>query len=172
MHIIAIIGAIIGGIAIWYWRFKMVRDVGNDVADAVGRVRGAYRMRNFKKKAEASVLNSVDDPALAAGIFLFALANENAEAEHLAKPEIARQLEPIVDPDKHEEYVAYAEWAARSVVDARDCIRRFKTLWREQLSLAERGHLIEIAQAITALTPNPTNTQKLAIESLNTALGA
>lgn len=170
MHIIVLLGAIIGGIAVWYWRFKAMRDVGSDMVDAVGRVRGAYRMRSFKNKAEASVLNSVDDPALAAAIFLFALSNENSDAAHLAKAEIARQVAAIMPAGKEDEFLAYAEWAARSVVDARDCIRRFKSLWLEHLTISERRDLIGMAEAVNALTPAPTNTQTLAIEALQTAL--
>jgi hypothetical protein len=170
MHILALLGVIIGGIGVWYWRYKAMRDVGNEVIDAVGRARGAYRMHNFKKKAESSVLASVDDPALAAAIFLFALANENAAGAHLAEAEIRRQLAPILPADKAEEMLAYAAWAARSVVDSRDCIRRFKPLWRDSLTLVEREDLTGMARAIVNLTPKPEHSQRLAIEALDTAL--
>ena len=170
MHILAILGAIVAGAGIWYWRFKAMRDVGSDVLDAAGRLRGAYRMHNFKKKAEGSVLASVDDPALGAAIFLFALANEAEGAAHLAGPEIRRQLASIVPADKMDEFLAYAEWAARSVVDARDCVRRFKTLWREHLTIAEREELVGMAGAVAALAPARAHSQTLAIEALGTAL--
>ncbi|MET3898540.1 hypothetical protein ABIB57_002489 [Devosia sp. UYZn731] len=170
MHIIAFLGVVIGAIGVWYWRFKAMRDVGSDVVDAVGRARGAYRMHNFRKKAESSVLASVDDPALGAAIFLFALANEADSAAHLAGPEIRRQLTNIVPADKMDEFIAYAEWAAKSVIDARDCVRRFRPLWLDNLTTGERMELLDMAQAIAALTPNRTQTQTLAIEALDTAL--
>lgn len=170
MHILALLGVLIGGAAVWYWRIKTMRDMGSDVIDAVGRARGAYRMHNFKRKAESSVLNSVDDPALAAAIFLFVLANEHSGGQHLAKDEIGRQLAPIIPAGKQDEMIAYAEWAARSVLDARDCVRRFKMLWRDSLTIGEREELIDMAKAVNGLTPAPTNTQKLAIEALRTAL--
>ena len=170
MHIIAILGTIIGAIAIWYWRIKTMRDVGSAVLDTVGRARGAYRRHNFKQKAESSVLASVDDPALAAAIFLFALANEADGTAHLAEAEIRRQLVAIVPADRMDEFIAYAAWAARSVVDARDCIRRFKGLWREHLTIDERSELGRMAQAVSKLTPQPTHGQALAIEALDTAL--
>ena len=170
VHILAILGAIIAGAGIWYWRFKTMHQVGSDVLDAAGRLRGAYRMHNFKKKAESSVLASVDDPALGAAIFLFALANEADGAAHLAAPEIRRQLAGIVPADKMDEFLAYAEWAARSVVDARDCVRRFKTLWREHLTIGECEELIGMAEAMASLTPRRTHSQTLAIEALDDAL--
>jgi len=170
MHIIAILGAIIGAVGVWYWHFKTVRDVGSEVVDAVGRANGAYRRHKFRNKSEGSALTNVDNPALAAGIFLFALANENAEGKHLAKGEIARQIQPLLPAGEEEEQVIYAEWAAGTVVDARDCIRRFKALWRDSLTVAEREDLVEMAVSITRLTATPTNTQKLAIENLRTSL--
>lgn len=170
MHILAILGAIVAGAGIWYWRFKTMHDVGSEVLDAAGRLRGAYSRHNFKKKAESSVLASVDDPALGAAIFLFALANEAEGAAHLAGPEIRRQLADIVPAEKMDEFIAYAEWAAKSVVDARDCVRRFKTLWREHLTIGEREELVGMAKAVAALAPKLAHSQTLAIEALDTAL--
>ena len=170
MHIIAFLGVIIGAIGVWYWRYKTMRDVGGEVLDAFGRARGAYRMHNFKKKAESSMLASVDDPALAAAIFLFALANEADGTAHLAETEIRRQVAAIVPAGKMDEFIAYAGWAARSVIDARDCVRRFKTLWRDSLTISEREELIGMAEAVVALAPKREHRQTLAIEALDTAL--
>ena len=170
MHILAILGAIVAGAGIWYWRLKAMRDVGSDVLDAAGRLRGAYRMHNFKKKAESSVLASVDDPALGAAIFLFALANEADGTAHLAGPEIRRQLGSIVPAERMDEFLAYAEWAARSVVDARDCVRRFRTMWRDSLTMGERQAFVDMADAVAALGPKHAHAQALALEALNTAL--
>ena len=170
MHILGLLVAVIAGAGVWYWRYKMFRDVGGEVLDAVGRAQGALRTRNFRKKAEASVLNAVDDPALAAALFLFSLSNENAAGEHLAEAEIRRQIEPIVPHGKLDEFIAYASWAARGVVDSRDCIRRFKPLWREHLDAAERDQLIEMAEAVVALPEQPEHSQTMAIEALRTAL--
>jgi hypothetical protein len=170
MHILAILGAIVAGAGIWYWRFKTMHDVGSEVLDAAGRLRGAYSRHNFKKKAESSVLASVDDPALGAAIFLFALANEADGVAHLAGSEIRRQLASIVPTDKMDEFLAYAEWAAKSVVDARDCVRRFRPMWRDSLTVGEREELVSMARAVAALAPKPAQSQALAIEALNTAL--
>lgn len=170
MHILGLLVAVIAGAGVWYWRYKMFREVGGEVLDAVGRAQGALRTRNFRKKAEASVLNAVDDPALAAALFLFSLSNESPAGEHLAEPEIRRQIEPIVPTGKLDEFIAYASWAARGVVDSRDCIRRFKPLWRDHLNATERDQLIDMAEAVVALTPRPEHSQTLALDALRTAL--
>ncbi|WP_198874926.1 hypothetical protein [Devosia sediminis] len=170
MHILALLGAIVAGAGIWYWRFRQARDIGGEIFDAVGTVRGVYKRHHFRKKAEGSVLNSVDDPALAAAIFLFALANEADRSDPAAEQKIRRQLEAIVPAGKLDEVLAYAAWAARSVIDPQDCVRRFKTLWRDRLDATERDDLVAMAKSVAAATPSPRPTQALAIEALRTAL--
>lgn len=170
MHILAILGAIIGGVAIWAWRVRMLRDVGDEVLDGVGRMRGAFNRRAFRQKVESSALNSVDNPALAGAIFLFALANEADTAEHKVDAEIRRQLVDIVSADRLDETMAYSRWAARSVVDPRDCIRRFRKLWVESLSVGEREDLVSMSQAIRSLSARPIPSQALSIEALEAVL--
>lgn len=169
MHILAILGAVMAGAAIWYWRVRTMHEAGSEVVDALGRVRGAYRRYTFRKKAEDSVLATVDDPAMAAAIFLFALANEGGISDR-AVAEIRRQLSSIAAPDRLDETLAYAAWAAHSVVDSRDCIRRYKDLWRAQLTMVERQHLLSMAVAVRAVAARPDYTQKLAIDKLQAAL--
>jgi uncharacterized tellurite resistance protein B-like protein len=170
MHILALLGAIVAGAGVWYWRYRQARDIGGEILDAVGTVRGAYNRRNFRKKAEGSVLNSIDDPALAAAVFLFALANETDRSDPAAELEIRRQITPIVPANKLDEVLAYAAWAARSVIDPQDCVRRFRALWRDHLDTAERDQLIAMARAVSAATPSPRPTQAHAIDALRTAL--
>ena len=169
MHILAILAAIAAGAAVWYWRVRAMRDAGSEIADAVWRARGAIARHNFRNKAEGSVLTSVDDPVLAAAIFLFALANESGIDDRVAA-EIRRQLSTIANPHDLDEVMAYAAWATRSVIDARDCVRRFKQLWRDNLTLNERRHLVAVAVAVRGAAPGAAAAQKLAIEMLQTAL--
>lgn len=171
MHILGIVVAIIAGAAIWYWRFQMLREAGSEVADAVGRVRGRYRMRKFKKQAEGSVLAGIHDPALAAAVFLFALGNENPATQHRSEAEIRKQIAAIVPAAELDEVISYAQWAARDIADARDVVRRFKPLWREKLSREERMDLVAMAEAITDLSDEPDHAQQLSFTTLRAALG-
>lgn len=170
MHILALLGAIIGGISIWAWRYRQAKEVGTELLDTVGRVRGAYNRHSFRKKAEASPLSSVEDPALAAAIFLSALANEDSDARHLSEPAIRGEIGRIVPITDLDEVIAYAQWAARDVHDARDVVRRFKPLWRQKLTHEERADLVAMAEVVAALGAEDHN-QKLSIVTLKTALG-
>ena len=171
MHIVAIVLGIITAAGVWYWRFKATKEIVDDVGEMVGRARGRIRMANFKKKVEGSPLASIEDPALAATVFLHALSNEKPSARHLAEPLIREQVAPIVPATDLDEVVAYAQWAARDIVDARDVVRRFKTLWREKLTREERAELVAMAEAIAAVGDTDDHNQKLSIVTLRTALG-
>jgi hypothetical protein len=168
MHIIAIAMALLGGVAVWDWRFKALGDAGRDAIDLVGRARGAFRMRRFRKASEASILTTVDDPALAAAILLFAIAGERPAGSEPAPQVVRFELGDIVAPDKLDETIAYAEWAARAVADPRDCVRRFTALWRDKLTADERGELLEMAAHVTG--PAPATHQQVVLGALRTAL--
>jgi hypothetical protein len=170
MHVLAIVVAIVGGIAVWYWRFKAMKEVADDVTNVVGRARGRYRMSKFKKKAEGSVLTAVEDPALAAAVFLFALANEHAASLHLSEAEIHRQVARIVPATDLDETISYARWAAGNIIDPRDIVRRFKPLWLQKLTRQERIDLVGMAEAIAVLGDAKDINQRLSIETLRVAL--
>lgn len=171
MHILAIVVGIIAAAGVWYWRAKAAKEVVDDVGSMVGRVQGRIRMNNFKKKAEGSALASIEDPALAAAVFLHALANEKRDALHLAEPRIREELGRIVADADLDEVVSYAQWAARDVADARDVVRRFKPLWRQKLTREERADLIVMAETIADLGEGDDHNQKLTLVTLRTALG-
>ncbi|HQZ13445.1 MAG TPA: hypothetical protein PK286_11240 [Devosia sp.] len=168
MHIVMLIIGVLGGAAALWWRFKSIGEAGRDAADMAGRVRGAYRRGKFRKQAEGSVLTTVDDPALAAAIFLFALAGERAPGTQPATALVRAELDDIIPASEMDEKIAYAEWAARSVADPRDCIRRFSDLWRSALSADERDHLFDMATNITGPSPEPH--QQLCLDALRTAI--
>lgn len=170
MHILAIIVGIIAAAGVWYWRAKAAKEVVDDVGSMVGRVQGRIRMNNFRKKAEGSALASIEDPALAAAVFLYALANEKRDALHLAEPRIREEISRIVADADIDEVLSYAQWAARDVADARDVVRRFKPLWRQKLNRDERADLVAMAETIVDLGDPDDHNQKLTIVTLRTAL--
>jgi hypothetical protein len=172
MHIIGILAAVLGFVAVWYWRLKVLQEAGHDAADLAGRLRGAYRMRRFRKQSQGSVLNAVDDPAMAATIFLFALAGEDAVAAYKAPAAIRAHAAEMVPPGKVDELVAYASWAARDVVDSRDVVRHFKALWRDRLTVDERHDLVRMAEEVAALSSTVVDAHRLSLVALREAIAA
>ncbi len=69
MHIILDLVAVLGGVAFWWWRLKMVSEAANEIGDVAGRAWGQYKRYKFRKKVEDSPLEAVDDP-VAAGVVM------------------------------------------------------------------------------------------------------
>jgi hypothetical protein len=170
MHIVAIVVGVIAAAGIWYWRFKAAKEFVDDICSVVGHVQGRIRTASFRKKAEGSALASIEDPALAAAVFLYALANEKRGALHLAEPMIREDIGRVVAAADVDEVLSYAQWAARDVADARDVVRRFKPLWRQKLTREERADLVAMAENIASLGEGDDHNQKLTLVTLRTAL--
>ena len=130
---------------------KAVADAGSDIIDHVGKVRGAIRRRNFAKRAEASTLAAIEDPAVAAGVLFFAMAAEKDAGTLKCKPLIVEKLSTIISAEDAEDVAVFCEWAAQSVTDPKDVVRRYTKLWFERLSPAERAELLQIADEIAQI---------------------
>ena len=129
----------------------MVSQAGSEIIDQVGKVRGAIRRHNFRKKAEESHLTAIQDPITAAGILLFSLAIEDDKAIPYAMQEITDKLGKIISKQEAEEVAIFSEWAAKSVTTPRDVVRRYIPLWSEKLSTEERLQLFSMADDIAKL---------------------
>src|SRR5687768_13897168 len=76
MPFLGVLLMVAAGAAVWWWRMKNLREAGSEIIDSVERMRGAYKRRQFRNKAEASLLASIQNPAIAAAVFFLALARE------------------------------------------------------------------------------------------------
>ena len=169
MHILALAVTAMTFAAVWYWRVKALHSIGSEVFDVAGRLRGAYRRFRFRQKAEGSVLASVDDPALAAAILLFAIAGEGGQTP-AAEAEIRGQISRIAAQHRMDEIMAYAAWAARQTSGPHQCLRQFSSLWRAHLTDEERQHLVRMAETIGRVANIPARPHRFALETLQSAL--
>jgi uncharacterized tellurite resistance protein B-like protein len=166
--LVLIAGAVIGA-AVWYWRARGV-EAADDVVEAVGQARGAYKRRAFRQKVNASTLTSIDDPALGAAVFLVSLT----ETEHGLRSEhetaISRWLHDVAQVENPVESIIYAKWAIREVSDTNEVIRRLLPLWRRHLDESQRRDLIQAASEIARIGGGPDPLQVSAIKRLHEAL--
>lgn len=158
------------GAAVWWWRLKMVKEAGGEIIDSVERMRGAYKRRQFRKKAEAAPLASIKDPAIAAVTFFLALANEKPAHKDMAKQLIQTRMKGIIDDKDIEEVIIFADWTANSVINAEDPVRRFRDIWLTRLNMDERRELIGIAEDVCKIAGEPTNEQSNALAALKRTL--
>ncbi len=171
MHIIGLLIAVIGGIAFWWWRLRMVSEAAQDIGDVAGRALGKYKRNKFRKKVESSPLEAVDDPAAAAVILMFAVAAESRplddEIESAIRHEVTQTME-ISEPD---EILTFAKWVSTHVVDANSVSLRCSKLWVNALSLDERQDFVEMIERICAVVGDENNGQQQIIRKLRERLG-
>jgi hypothetical protein len=170
MPFLGLILMVAAGAAVWWWRLKMVKEAGSEIIDSVERMRGAYKRKQFRKKAEAAPLATIKDPAIAAVAFFLCLANEKPMHKDLAKQLIARRMKGIIEDKDIEEVIIFADWAAKTVVNPEDPIRRFRDLWLEHLNIDERQELIGIAEDVAKIGGEATIEQNNALQSLKRTL--
>lgn len=170
MPFIGLILMVAAGAAVWWWRFKMVKEVGSEVIDSVERMRGAYKRKQFRKAAEAAPLASIKDPAIAAVTFFLCLANEKPAHKDIARDLIRMRMKGIVEDKDIEEVIAFADWTAKGVISAGDPVRRFRDIWLTHLNADERQELIGIAEDICKIGGDTTIEQTNALQDLKRAL--
>ncbi|MBY3594380.1 MULTISPECIES: hypothetical protein [Rhizobium] len=170
MAFLGILVAAVSGAVIWYWRFKMVREAGNEIIDSVERMRGAYKRGKRRKQAEAAPLASIADPAIAAVAFFFCLAKEKPMYADAAKDVIRSRMKGILRPGDMEEVLVFGEWASKNVTSPEDPIRRFRDRWMKTLDMEERQQLIGIAEDVAAVGGERTKEQDYALQTLRRSL--
>ncbi|MDP9838939.1 hypothetical protein J2T09_003711 [Neorhizobium huautlense] len=170
MALIGILVMAIGGAAVWYWRLKMVREAGSEVIDSIERMRGAFKRRQFRKKAEAAPLASIGDPAIAAVAFFFCIAKEKPIYLDAAKDVIRSRMAGIIRPGDMDEVMVFCEWASKNTINPEDPIRRFRDMWMKALDTNERIQLIGIAEEVAEVGGDRTNEQEQALQVLRRTL--
>jgi hypothetical protein len=171
MHIIIGFVAIVGGVAFWWWRIKMVSEAANEIGDVAGRAWGKYKRYKFRKKVEDSPLEAVDDPVAAAVIMMLAIAKEAGpvtdEVEAGVRREIISAMK-IADPT---ELLVFSKWVAGHVQDANNVSLRYSKLWGGALTLEEREEFLAMVERVAMAHGAINNIQRVKIAKLRERLG-
>jgi hypothetical protein len=170
MPFLGLLLMVAAGAAVWWWRLKMVKEAGNEIIDSVERMRGAYKRKQFRKKAEAAPLASIQNPAIAAAVFFLTLANEKPAHKDMAKEIIRERMKDIIAARDMDEVLVFADWTAKGVIAVQDPIRRFRDMWLTSLDDGERRQLISIAEEVADVGGERTMEQANALQSLKRTL--
>jgi uncharacterized tellurite resistance protein B-like protein len=166
MHILMGLVAILGGAAFWYWRVKAIKETADDVTDMAGRAWGKWKRYKFRKKAEASPVEAVDDPVAAAVIMMMAIAAEEhpftQSAETAIRDAVVKTM-GIADPT---ELMVFGKWVASHVEDANNVSLRYAKLWMRDLSQRERKDFLQMVRRVAAADGDVTARQQLKIAKL------
>lgn len=172
MAIIALIGAIIGGIAFWWMRAQQARGAAETVIDAAGKARGMVSRARFRQRAGQSVLAGVDSPGMAAATLLYSLASLRRPVSLTEEDKIDTLLESVCRLNKQdrEDAMAFAAWASGQVADTTEIVRRFMPIWTQALDEPHRRELIDMATTIANAGGEPTDAQAAVIRRLSDGL--
>jgi uncharacterized tellurite resistance protein B-like protein len=140
--------AILGGAAFWWWRLKMIGDAANDVSDVAGRAWGKYKRHKFRKKVEDSPLQTVDDPATAAVVMMYAMAKEAGPITGAVDAAIRSEVSDTMKIGDADELITFGKWAASHATDASNVILRYVKLWNSALNADERRDFADMVERV------------------------
>lgn len=171
MQFIIALAGIIGAVGFWYWRFKAAKETADEISDMAGTAWGKWKRYKFRKKAEASPVEAVDDPVAAAVIMMIAVAKEEhpltPQAEAAIRDEAVRTM-GIADPS---ELLVFGKWVASHVEDANNVSLRYSKLWARALSESEQIDFVRMVRRVAAADGEVTARQQLKITKLKERLG-
>lgn len=142
MHIIL---GILGAIAAASYYFFIIRRAGDAAGQAIDmaqQVRGKMRRNAFRKKADGSVLTSIEDPETAAGIIMVKTAECKGPLSEEASEVIKSILVDEIGMPDGEETVTFAKWVSEQVASPNDIIRIFKPIWMNNLNPTQMAEFI------------------------------
>lgn len=172
MAVVALIAAIVGGIAVWWWRAQQLKGAADSVIDVAGKARGAISRARFRQRAGQSVLAGVDSPGMAAATLLYSLASLRRPVTLADEEKIDHLLETICRMNRQDraDNMAFAAWASGQVADTNDIVRRFLPIWSTGLEPPQRRELVGMAVTIAETDGQPTDAQSVVIRRLSEGL--
>ncbi|MCG7393692.1 hypothetical protein MHY87_12310 [Microvirga sp. ACRRW] len=168
--LLAVLG-VLGAAAFWYYRLRDVGNAAGEVVDAAQRVRGTYRRKAFRKKAESSAIEAVDDPAAAAVAMLIGLAQERGELSIAAEEAIKAEMQHVMGVANIAETYTFAQWVAGHADDSNTLSLKFAKLWLAKLDESQRQDVYDMAKRVSEAEGEPTLGQIGALKALRDRLG-
>lgn len=150
MHILVAVIGIFAAAAFWWYRLKYMSDAANEVADAVGKVRGNMRRNKLRKKAAIAPVAVIDHPVTAAATVVMAIAAEDRPVTDIIETRVREQIALIAGSDKQlDEAIAYAKWASDQVADVPTVIDKTAEFLKPHLDEIEKEQLLSMVFAAT-----------------------
>jgi hypothetical protein len=168
-YVLAILG-LIAGAGYWYWSLSRAGEAASHAVDAAQRMRGAWRRKKFRDKANMSALTAIKDPVTGAGVMMAAIALARGPLEPSTEAAIRMELGEVMGGKDISETFIYAKWAAEQTDDPNLVSLRLAQLWKDSLSENERRELAAMVRRIAALHGGPDDLQREALALLTRRL--
>ncbi len=134
--------------------FFVIRRAGeaaNEAIDMAQKVRGKMRRNAFRKKAEGSVLTSVEDAGTAAAILLFKIAECGDEDPSTSRVEVVRIIREEIGMKDAEEVASFAEWISKQMINPGDILRAYRPIWTGNLGPDELVEFVSMGVRVANL---------------------
>lgn len=174
MHIIAILIALVGGLAVWYWRIKMAREAGSQVLDAANDVRLAARRLMYKHKHNTHPADSVEDPRLAASGIAVAVATMDAPISQAEIAALTRGACEIFDISEREalDMVSFGRWVSDQCGTNDEAVRRLVKVVAKQAGPEAGPDLVRLVSDVATAGGHDLGAEEAdALDTIRRGLG-
>ncbi|MBX9590687.1 MAG: TerB family tellurite resistance protein [Hyphomonadaceae bacterium] len=150
MHILAILGAVLGVLLLVLFRMQQAANAARDVADAADAARGFFRRWGWRRKHAKHPLDTIEDAREAAAAMMVATAQADGSISERERAAIAAEMRKRfgATPQQAEELLARARWLVQDRNDASEVFRRLTPLIVRTCGPKERADLIAMLSAI------------------------
>lgn len=142
MHVLLLIVGAVVAVAVWYWRFKMMREAASDAMDAAGKARGYVRRKTFARMSDHSPITAIEDPVVAAATLLHIVSDRSHFAP--VSPIVSEFITSITTEAHANEAITFAEWAGRQVLHPGRSVSHLTEFLAGQLDPDEKDQLAAV----------------------------
>jgi uncharacterized tellurite resistance protein B-like protein len=150
MHIIAILGAVLGVALLILFRMQQAANAARDIADAADEARGLFRRWGWRRKQLRSPLDAIEDAREAAAAMMVAVAQSDGGITERERAAITAEMGSRFGATERQagELLARARWLVQDRTDAGEVFRRLTPLILRTCGPTERSDLIEMLEAV------------------------
>jgi uncharacterized tellurite resistance protein B-like protein len=152
MHLIAILGAVLGVLLLVLLRMQQAAHAARDLADAADEARGLFRRWGWRRKQLHNPLDGVDDAREAAAAMMVAAAQSDGSITERERTAMAAEMSRRFGAtlQQAEALIARARWLVQDRTDAGEVFRRLTPLIKRTCGPQEKSDLIEMLATVAA----------------------
>lgn len=146
MHILAILGAVVGVLLLVLFRMQQAANAARDVVDVADDARGLLRRWSWRRKHAKHPLDTIDDAREAAAAMMVVTAQADGSMTERERVAIAAEMTRRfgATPEQAEQLLARARWLVQDRSDPGEVFRRLTPLILRTCGPTERSDLVEM----------------------------
>ncbi|MGF1630450.1 MAG: TerB family tellurite resistance protein [Kiloniellaceae bacterium] len=174
MHIVLAVLAAAVGIGFWIWRIRMAARAASDLLETADDIRAAVRRFGYRRKANVSPLDGIEDVRLAAAGILAAFANMDGGIGRVEIAAIADECRRAFHTEAEEaaQIGAYGRWLVQQSANMDETVRRLARNLETKLTGAEKEQLFGMIERVASIDGGGlSDAQRHTLDSLARQLG-